>query len=77
MTEQLREQYVEELCNKCGVLTSVNKIKTDPASHYLNKIMFNSVWGKWAQNPSSQHELCMCDTIRSYHDLLHTGNFSF
>ena len=34
-------------------------IKKDPAGRYLNKIMANSVWGKWAQNPSSQSSLLM------------------
>ena len=65
---------MKRLFNKCGVSTTVNNVKTDPADRYLNKIMANSVWQKWAQNPSSQQELCICGTIRSYHDLLHTGH---
>ena len=47
--------------------------KNDPAGHYLNKIMANSVWGKWTQNPSSQQELKTCNTIRKYHECLFTG----
>ena len=39
----------------------------------LNKIMTNSVWGKWTQNPSSQQELRTCNTIREYHECLFTG----
>ena len=47
--------------------------KKDPAGRYLNKIMANSVWGKWAQNPSSQYEIKMCTTIVEYHKRLLTG----
>ena len=53
---------------------NVKDIKKDPAGRYLNKIMANSVWGKWGQNPSSQNELITCSTITEYHDKsLHTG----
>ena len=51
----------------------MDRIKNDPAGHYLNKIMANSVWGKWTKNPSSQQELKTCNTIRDYHECLFTG----
>ena len=35
--------------------------------------MANSVWGKWAQNPSTQCSLNMCSTLKEYHDKLLTG----
>ena len=35
--------------------------------------MANSVWGKWAQNPSSQYEIRMCSTIVEYHKRLLMG----
>ena len=35
--------------------------------------MANSVWGKWAQNPSTQCSLNMCGTLKEYHDKLLTG----
>ena len=53
--------------------TSVGAIKKDLADRYLNKIMVNSVWGKWAQNPSGQQEILTCSMIQEYHDCLHTG----
>ena len=31
------------------------------------------MWGKWAQNPSSQYEVKMCSTIVEYHRRLLTG----
>ena len=61
---------MRELEDKCEIKTSVDRIKNDPAVHYLNKIMANSVWGKWTQTPSSQQEL---KTIREYHECLFTG----
>ena len=51
----------------------MDKIRKDPAGRYLNKIMANSVWGKWAQNPASQYEIKMCNTIVEYHKCLFTG----
>ena len=40
---------------------------------YLNKIMANSVWGKWTQNPSGQQEIITCSMKGEYHECLHTG----
>ena len=51
----------------------VENIKNDPAGWYLNKIMANSVWGKWTQNPSGQHEIITSSTIHEYHQCLHMG----
>ena len=67
------ESYMHELNKKCGIDTSLEVIKNDPAGRYLNKIMANSVWGKWTQNPSSQQELKMCSMIREYHECFFTG----
>ena len=39
----------------------------------MNKVMANSVWGKWAQNPVGQSSVNICVTIRDYHDKLLTG----
>ena len=72
-TDELHGSYMMELENKCGIKTSVDRIETDLAGHYLNKIMANLVWGKWTQNPSSQQELRTCNTIREYHECLFTG----
>ena len=44
-----------------------SRYKEGPCWQIL-KIMANSVWGKWAQNPSSQNELIICSTITEYHD---------
>ena len=52
---------------------SIECIWSDPARRYLNKIMANSVWGKWTQNPSGQQEIKTCSTIREYHECLHTS----
>ena len=35
-------------------------IKKDPAGRYLNKIIANSVWGKWAQNPAVRDLMYSC-----------------
>ena len=51
----------------------MESIRNDPAGRYLNKIMANSVWGKWTQNPSGQQEIKMCGSMREYHDFLKTG----
>ena len=40
----------------------------------MNRIMANSVWGKWTQNPSGQQEIKTCSTIHEYHECLHTGH---
>ena len=69
-----KEAYVSEMKQSCGIhISSLDKIEKDPAGRYLNKIMANSVWGKWAQNPSSQYEIKMCTTIVEYHKRLLTG----
>ena len=72
-TQEEKQHYVEELRNQSSVNTLVENIKNDPAGQYLNKIMVNSVWGKWMQNLSSQHEIITCSTIREYHQCLHMG----
>ena len=41
-----KQNYVTELFSKSFVNTIMDKIKSDPAGRYLNKIMANSVWGK-------------------------------
>ena len=56
-----------------GISTNIDAIEYDPAGRYLNKMMANSVWGKWTQNPSGQQEIVTCSTIREYHDCLYTG----
>ena len=65
--------YMDELMEKSSVKTSIECIRSDPAGRYLNKIMANSVWGKWTQNPSVQQEIKTCSTIHEYHECLHTG----
>ena len=73
-TVERKEAYLNELRTKCGIpMDGVESIKRDPAGRYLNKIMANSVWGKWAQNPSSQYEVKMCNTIMEYHNCLIMG----
>ena len=69
-----KEDYLLEMKRACGInINSLDRVKKDPAGRYLNKIMANSVWGKWAQNPSSQYEVKMCSTIVEYHRRLLTG----
>ena len=68
-----KQSYVESLLKQSGISMKIDAIKYDPAGHYLNKIMANSVWGKWTQNPSGQQEIVMCSTIREYHDCLYMG----
>ena len=58
---------------KSSVKTSIECIWSDPVGRYLNKIMANSLWGKWTQNPSGQQEIKTCSTIHEYHECLHTG----
>ena len=72
-TELEKKKYVDDLMEKSMITTSIENIKNDPAGRYLNKIMANSVWGKWTQNPSGQQEVKTCSTIREYHKCLHTG----
>ena len=69
-----KQNYVTELFSKSFVNTTMNKIKSDPAGHYLNKIMANSVWGKWTQNPVSQQEIKTCSNIHEYHECLYSGH---
>ena len=68
-----KQEYVDELFMKSFVATTIDKIKSYPAGHYLNKIMANSVWGKWTQNPAGQQEIKTCSTIREYHNCLSSG----
>ena len=71
---QSKEEYLAEMKRACGIhISSLDKVKKDPAGRYLNKIMANLVWGKWAQNPSSQYEIKMCSAIVEYHKCLLTG----
>ena len=72
-TREEKQHYVEELRNQSSENTLVENIKNDPTGRYLNKIMANSMWSKWMQNPSSQHETITCSTICKYHQCLHTG----
>ena len=72
-THELKQQYVDGLFEKSSIRTNVESIQNDPAGRYLNKIMANSVWGKWTQNPSGQQEIKMCGSMREYHDFLKTG----
>ena len=72
-THELKQQYVDGLFEKSSICTNVESIRNDPAGRYLNKIMANSVWGKWTQNPSGQQEIKMCGSMREYHDFLKTG----
>ena len=73
ITEESRARYTQALKEKCGIDTSMTAIRHDPAGQYLNKIMANSMWGKWTQNPSSRQRLITCSTIQEYHDCLFTG----
>ena len=73
-TVEKKHAYLSDLREKCGIpMGGVESVKKDPAGRYLNKIMANSVWGKWAQNPSSQYEVKMCNTIMEHHACLLTG----
>ena len=73
-TLESKKAYLDELRTKCGIpMAGIESVKKDPAGRFLNKIMANSVWGKWAQNPSSQYEVKMCNTIMEYHNCLITG----
>ena len=49
-------------------------MKKDPAGRYLNKIMANLVWRKWAQNSAGQSSMHLCGTIKDYHDKLLMGH---
>ena len=69
-THELKQQYVDGLFEKSSIRTNVESIRNDPAGRYLNKIMVNSIWGKWTQNPSGQQEIKMCGSMREYHDFL-------
>ena len=72
-SEELKQEYVNSLKEQCGIDIRASDIKKDPAGRYLNKIMANSVWGKWAQNPTAQSGPSTCGTIREYHEKLLTG----
>ena len=45
--DESKHFYVDELMEKSSVKTSIECILSDPVGRYLNKIMANSVWGKW------------------------------
>ena len=64
---------MKDLLTESSISTTVEDIRSDPAGRYLNKIMANSVWEKWTQNPSGQQEIKMCNSIRDYHECLRTG----
>ena len=68
-----KQNYIDQLFERNGIKMSVNDIQFYPAGRYLNKIMANSVWGKWTQNPSGQQEIKTCSTLREYHDCLYSG----
>ena len=68
-----KQSYMESLLKQSRISTKIDAIKYDPAGHYLNKIMANSVWDKWTQNPSGQQEIVMCSTTREHHDCLYMG----
>ena len=72
-SEELKQEYVNSLKEQCRIDIRMSDIKKDPAGRYLNKIMANSVWEKWAQNPTAQSGLSTCGTIREYHEKLLTG----
>ena len=69
-THELKQQYVDGLFEKSYIRMNVESIQND---RYPNKIMANSVWGKWTQNPSGQQEIKMCGCTHEYHDFLKTG----
>ena len=48
-SDQSKGHYVQNLKKQCSIDLCVDDIRKDPAGCYLNKIMANSVWGKWAQ----------------------------
>ena len=73
-TPEAKQKYVDTLKEQCSINIKVEDIRKDPASRYSNKIMANSMWGKWAQNPGSQSSIYMCDTLHDYHDKLLTGH---
>ena len=72
-SDQSKEDYIQNLKKQCSIDLRVDDIRKDPAGPYLNKIMANSVWGKWAPNPSTQSSLTTCGTIREYHEKLLIG----
>ena len=53
-SEESKRDYVGFLKEKCGMDIRMGDIRKYLAGRYLNKIMANSVWGKWAQNPASK-----------------------
>ena len=73
ITKDQHEDYVKQLREQSGIETTVNLIRQDAVGCYLNKIMANSIWGKWMQNPLSLQELITCSTIREYHECLFSG----
>ena len=49
LTDEDKHHYVDDLHNHSSITTTIEAIRSDPAGCYLNKIMANSVWGKWTQ----------------------------
>ena len=72
-SEESKREYVSNLKERCSINLELNNVRKDPTDRYLNKIMTNSVWGKWAQNPVGQSSVNICGTIKDYHDKLLTG----
>ena len=73
ITKDQHEDYVKQLREQSGIKTTIDVMHQDAVGRYLNKIMANSIWGKWMQNPSSQQELITCLTIHEYHECLFSG----
>ena len=59
-TPEAKQKYVDTLKEQCSFDIKVEDIQKDPAGRYLNKIMANSMWGKWVQNPGSQSSIYLC-----------------
>ena len=72
-SEESKQEYMNSLKEQCRIDKHASDIKKDPAGRYLNKIMANSVWGKWMQNPMAQSGLSTCGMIREYYEKLLTG----
>ena len=53
-SEESKREYVSNFKQRCSINLELNNVRKVPAGRYLNKIMANSVWGKWAQNPVGQ-----------------------
>ena len=69
-SEELKQECVNSLKEQYGIDICVSDIEKDLAGRYLNKIMANSVWRNWVQNPMAQSGLSTCGMIREYHENL-------